>query len=97
MVDSGKAVAYMHNNVQFVRLVQHKWTDSKKLAMVQELGGISTGQDALARGSLDTLMDAFSYQFRRRRIWIWIWWLRSSGPRGRTLTSCTFSGAGVNA
>jgi hypothetical protein len=60
MVNSGKAIAYIHNGIQFIRLVKHVWKDSKGIAISNEVGGSNTGGGALGDQSLSSLMDMFS-------------------------------------
>ena len=59
MLAANNAVAYMHNGSQFIRLVQHIWSDTTQLGQCTELGGKSKGKDALGAGTLESLTEFF--------------------------------------
>ena len=62
MIHNKKAVAYMCDGIQFIRLVQHEWNDTQGLNHTTELGGQNEGPDALGGGgmSLEAVADFFS-------------------------------------
>lgn len=61
MLDDRKAVAYIHNGAQFVRLVRHAWSDTHTLSNGYDIGGRSGGAQALDGGiTLEGIADFFS-------------------------------------
>ena len=60
MIEAKKAVCYLCNGIQFVRLTEHEWTDTHGLQTDTVLGGTSNGQDALGGMTIEALADFFS-------------------------------------
>ena len=63
MIETGKALAYVQNGLQFIRLQIHEWSDTHSMGLGTEIGGRNEGSGpngALQGVSLDALADFFS-------------------------------------
>ena len=67
MIETRKAVAYVCNGIQFVRLVEHEWQDTTSIGNATDLGGRSQGPDALGGMTLESLADYFSNAIDERQ------------------------------
>ena len=60
MIEEGKAVCYLVNGHQFVRIVEHKWTDITGFSKSTEVGGNNEGSMALGDNTIESLADMFA-------------------------------------
>ena len=60
MIQRRKAIAYVCNGIQFVRMVEHEWSDKTGLTHVNDVGGRTDGPAALGGMTIDSLTDVFS-------------------------------------
>ena len=62
MIQNGRALTYVHNGLQFIRLQAHERSDTHSMGTGTELGGRSEGSGptgVLQGVSLDVLADFF--------------------------------------
>ena len=60
LIQYRKAIAYMTNGIQVVRLVQHHWSDTHGIQTDTNLGGSSDGTTALGGMTLESLTEMFA-------------------------------------
>jgi hypothetical protein len=60
MIEQGKAICYTVNNHQFVRIVEHQWSDTQAMTQTTTVHGKSQGKSALGDATIESLADAFS-------------------------------------
>ena len=60
MIKDQKALAYIHNGVQFIRLQNHNWSDTHNMGIETTVGGTNTGPQTLQGYNLDSLADFFA-------------------------------------